>query len=78
MAPSANTILARRLALELTQPEAADAAGISQPLWSKVENRETLDDTRFGTVRAIAAALGCTTDDLASPPHNRKNRRLRT
>lgn len=50
---------------EYTQKELAGLTGISYSLISKLETGErNLHKVKFGTIQALAEALGCTTDEL--------------
>ena len=57
-----------RLARGLTQVEAAELAGIEQKRWSEVERRESLGDTSYRTIVAVAGALGVEPSEL-TPDH---------
>jgi transcriptional regulator with XRE-family HTH domain len=50
----------------MTQKQLADAAGISKPYLSQIENG--LRDASIGVLRALAAALKVDLDDLSPPP----------
>ena len=63
-----NRTKALRLAAGLTQVEAAAKAGIEQKRWSEVERRESLGDTSYRTIVAVAGALGVEPSEL-TPDH---------
>ena len=56
----------RREAADLTQPELAKKAGMSLHGLTKIEYG--LREPRWGTVLALAAALGCTPNDFVAEP----------
>ena len=51
-------IKSRREALKLSQAEAADRAGITQPQWARLESGRNAD-ARISTIEAVARALRC-------------------
>ena len=53
--PTSQDLRERRTALELTQSELADAAGVSQPLIARIEGGDV--DPRLSTLRRIVNAL---------------------
>ncbi|HUS96459.1 MAG TPA: helix-turn-helix transcriptional regulator [Hyphomicrobiaceae bacterium] len=55
-------VRARRLALKLTQEQAAAMAGIPQSHWSAIERRR--ENVTLATAAAVAWALECTIDNL--------------
>ena len=57
-----NKIKVIRLAKEMTQCELAKAAGVTPPFMHDLENGKR--NAKPATMRKIAAALGCTVEDL--------------
>ena len=55
-------ILAAREAADMTQDEAADAAGMQAAVYSRIERGEV--DPRLSSVLRIARGLGVTASDL--------------
>lgn len=51
-----------RESLKLNQREAADAAGLSQAMWSRIESGDK--EPTLGQLSAIAVALGCPLESL--------------
>jgi transcriptional regulator with XRE-family HTH domain len=58
-----------RKAAGLTQVEAAEAAGLTQPVWARAESNRA--DLRVNTVEKLATALGVTPADLLRPVGSR-------
>lgn len=51
----------------LSQVEAAEAAGMVQPAWSRLEASAS-DSTTLGVMRRVAAAIGCSVGELVDAP----------
>lgn len=60
----------RREALGISQNELARRSGVKQATISDIENEKTTQPW-IGTLAKIAAALGCTVEDLISAPKER-------
>lgn len=67
-----------REALGLNQRDAADAAGISQSMWFRIESGEK--EPTLGQLSSIASALGCTLESFTdeSPVRDRLQVAART
>lgn len=61
----------RREELQMTQQEVADAAGIAQQAYARLESGERNNPT-INTLEAIAQALRCRVDDLLSSKPGKK------
>ncbi len=59
---TASPIHTRRLALGLTQEQAARRAGIAQPSWARLERTDS--DPKLSTLEVVAEALECTVAEL--------------
>jgi transcriptional regulator with XRE-family HTH domain len=56
-----------RAALDITQQELAQRAGLSLEAVTRLEQRPETDP-KLSTLHALARALGCTLDELCGPP----------
>lgn len=58
-------IKSRRESLELTQAEAAEAAGMPRPHWTRIESGER-SDPQLSTAEKVAKALRCNLSKITS------------
>lgn len=65
-----------RLVAELTQEELADWSGVSRSTVQDAERAEPRHPKDLDTVRALAAALGCSLDRFAAPENDVERRIL--
>jgi len=61
--PIPDEIRRRREKRGLTQQQAADAAGMLRPAWSRLESGSR-PNPAIDTLRRVAEVLGCRVDDL--------------